>query len=185
MTRNPNRGRWDRWKAPPKMKRAMRDVARELRKNPTPSEAIIWQAIRHRQLDGRRFRRQVAIGPFVLDFYCPSERLTVEVDGVVHQEQQQADRVRQELIESLGIRFVRVTAEQVEKDLPHALEAIRAAFAPHPGASRRPSPTHRASHGRREGENRCWSLPSLGDRRSHGGRESNQIPGVGRLQGWG
>jgi very-short-patch-repair endonuclease len=110
----------------------MRGVARELRKNPTPSEDILWRALRYRRLDGRRLRRQVAIGPFIVDFYCPSERLVVEVDGAVHQEQKQADRARQELIESLGIRFVRVTAEQVERDLPQALEAVRAAFAPHP-----------------------------------------------------
>jgi putative DNA methylase len=109
----------------------MRDVARQLRKNPTPSEAILWQAIRKQQLDGRKFRRQMAIGPFVVDFYCSSERLAVEVDGPIHETQREADQMRQELIESLGIRFVRIKAEQVKRNLPQALQSIRATFQDH------------------------------------------------------
>lgn len=122
----------ERWDITPEMERRMRDVARELRKNPTPSEDILWQAIRKEQLDGRKFRRQMPIGPFVVDFYCSTERLAVEVDGPIHETQREADRARQELLESLGIRFVRVTAEQVEQDLPGVLATIRAAFSPTP-----------------------------------------------------
>lgn len=122
----------ERWDITPEMERRMRDVARELRKNPTPSEDILWQAIRKEQLDGRKFRRQMPIGPFVVDFYCSTERLAVEVDGPIHETQREADRARQELLESFGIRFVRVTAEQVEQDLPGVLATIRAAFSPTP-----------------------------------------------------
>ncbi|MEJ0064477.1 MAG: endonuclease domain-containing protein [Caulobacteraceae bacterium] len=55
-----------------------------MRKNLTPPEARLWQALRGRALDGLKFRRQHPIGPFILDFYCVSARLAVEVDGSVH-----------------------------------------------------------------------------------------------------
>ncbi|TVR25567.1 MAG: endonuclease domain-containing protein, partial [Anaerolineaceae bacterium] len=106
----------------------MTELARNFRKEPTQSEAILWQAIRNRQLDGRKFRRQQPVGAFVLDFYCADERLAVEVDGRIHETQQEADRLRQELIEELGIRFVRVTAEAVEKNLSSVLQQIRSVF---------------------------------------------------------
>lgn len=122
----------EHWDIPPALARAMTQIARQLRKAPTPSENRLWQAIRKRQLDGRKFRRQMPIGPFVVDFYCSSERLIVEVDGPIHDFQREADRERQRMLESLGLRFVRVTAAQVENDLPGVLNTIRAAFLPSP-----------------------------------------------------
>ena len=118
----------DRWNISPKMRAAMNRIACELRRNPTPTEHILWQALRKRQLAGRKFRRQMPIGPFVVDFYCSSEHLIVEVDGPIHAQQQAADQQRQELLESLGLRFVRVSAAQVEADLPGVIATIRAAF---------------------------------------------------------
>ena len=122
----------ERWRISPELRRRMRLVARELRRNPTAAEDKLWQALRKRQLDGRKFRRQVAIGAFVVDFYCSTERLVVEVDGPIHETQQTADRIRQALIESLGIRFVRLTNDMVENRLQAALEIIRAAFGSSP-----------------------------------------------------
>ncbi|HEX6748337.1 MAG TPA: endonuclease domain-containing protein [Longimicrobium sp.] len=115
----------------------MRDVAREHRKHPTSSESLLWECLRGTKLDGRKFRRQQPIGPFIVDFYCPEERLVVEVDGKIHERQQREDADRQEALESLGLRFVRVTHEEVILDLQSALAKIRAAFAvstplPHP-----------------------------------------------------
>ena len=118
----------ERWKIPLELKAKMHDLAVELRKEHTASEEILWQALRRKQLDGRKFRRQNPIGAFVVDFYCPEERLAIEVDGGIHESQVEADRLRQEIIESLGIRFVRVTAEEVETSLPNILSKIRAAF---------------------------------------------------------
>jgi adenine-specific DNA-methyltransferase len=106
----------------------MTEVARESRKEPTPGEALLWQALRNRRLDGRKFRRQQPIGPFVVDFYCAEERLVVEVDGPVHLGQVQSDRERQALLESLGLRFLRVNTAQVESDLEHVLTTIRTAL---------------------------------------------------------
>ena len=92
------------------------------------SEAILWQALRNRRLGGHKFRRQHPVGPFILDFYCHEESLVVEVDGGVHAGRSAADAQRQRALESVGVRFVRVSADLVESDLPSALAAIEAAF---------------------------------------------------------
>jgi very-short-patch-repair endonuclease len=118
------------WQIPQALRARMVEVARQFRKRPTRSEAILWQALRDGRLGGRRFRRQQPFGPFVVDFFCASERLVVEVDGPVHETQREADALRQQLLESLGLRFLRVPAALVEEDLPSALAAIRDAFVP-------------------------------------------------------
>jgi very-short-patch-repair endonuclease len=105
-------------------------IARSFRKEPTRSEAILWQALRGKKLDGVKFRRQQPIGPFVVDFFAPAHRLIVEVDGPIHAAQQEADRQRQELLESLSLRFVRISAKLVENNLAQALEIIQNAFPP-------------------------------------------------------
>jgi len=117
-----------RWDVPQALREKMTEVARQFRKEPTESEGILWEALRQRKLEGRKFRRQQPIGSFVVDFFCPEERLIVEVDGPVHESQKHLDRQRQSLLESLGLRFVRLSSQQVERDLPAGLETIRAAF---------------------------------------------------------
>jgi very-short-patch-repair endonuclease len=129
------------WEISPALKQKMTEVARQFRKEPTPSEDILWQALRGRKLEGRKFRRQQPIGNFVVDFFCGAERLIVEVDGRIHESQKEADRQRQDLLESLGLTMVRVMSELVETDLDGALSVVRQAFGlssdPHPLA---PSP---------------------------------------------
>ena len=102
-------------------------AARELRRPQTPTEALLWEALRDRHLDGLKFRRQHAIGRFVLDFYCHELRLAVEVDGAVHlvPENRASDAARQAELEATGVRFVRIPANLVETDLTRALERIR------------------------------------------------------------
>ena len=106
-------------------------VAREMRRTPTPSEMILWEALRRRQL-GVRFRRQHPLGGrYVVDFYCVAHRLVVEVDGAVHDSAEAAERdaARQAWLERMfGVRFVRVSAWLVERELPVAVERIRAAL---------------------------------------------------------
>jgi len=116
------------WSISIELARRMRDVAREFRKEPTPSESLLWEAIRGRQLDGRKFRCQNPISVFVVDFYCSEEKMIVEVAGAIHAAQQKGDRERQEILESLGLRFVRISSETVERNLPLALAKIREAF---------------------------------------------------------
>ena len=117
-----------RWDVPDALRVRSRDLAREMRKNPTPSESLLWEALRGAKLEGRKFRRQQPVGPYVVDFYCPEERLVVEVDGGVHERQQREDAERQAALETLGLRFLRLTHEEVIDDLRSALDKISAAF---------------------------------------------------------
>lgn len=111
---------------PPEIRRKMVEIAREFRKEPTKSEAILWEALRGKKLDGIKFRRQQPIGYFVVDFYNSIYRLVVEVDGLIHDNQVEADRARQDILEILGLNVLRVKSETVEKNLSHVLYEIRA-----------------------------------------------------------
>jgi len=91
---------------------------------------ILWEALRRRQL-GARFRRQHPLGPYVVDFYCVAHKLVVEVDGAVHDSAEAAERdaARQAWLEAtFGVRFVRVSAWLVERELEVALARIRTAL---------------------------------------------------------
>ncbi|GAA5528247.1 DUF559 domain-containing protein [Herpetosiphon gulosus] len=115
----------DRLQIPYKLAQQIQAIAQTFRKEATPSEAILWDAIRGRKLDRRKFRRQHPIGSFLVDFICFEEMLIVEVDGAIHAEQYEADAERQALLECLGYRVLRLSADRVEHDLPNALAAIR------------------------------------------------------------
>ena len=104
----------------------LQSAAREMRKEPTPAEKVLWTALRGRAL-GFRFRRQHPVGRFVLDFYCPIHKLVVEVDGEVHDSQPERDEERTAVIEAHGYRVVRFHNEEVLENLPSVLERIRAA----------------------------------------------------------
>ena len=93
---------------------------------------MLWAALRRKQLAGRKFRRQHPIGRFIVDFYCPGARLAVEVDGPIHTGQARADAERQSILEASGIRFVRLPAAPIERDLVGALARIEEAVAPVP-----------------------------------------------------
>src|SRR5690606_34343115 len=79
---------------------------------------LLWNALRNRRLLGLKFRRQHPFGRFVVDFYCPELRMAIEVDGGVHDDEEvrRRDEVRQELIETYDVRFMRVRAENLEHD---------------------------------------------------------------------
>jgi very-short-patch-repair endonuclease len=108
----------------------MKEIARKLRKTATKSEEILWEALRNRGLDNYKFRRQHPIASFVVDFFCHQQNLIVEVDGSIHDlpEQQELDRQRQQILESMGYGFVRVSAHEVETDLPQVFYTIRNAL---------------------------------------------------------
>jgi very-short-patch-repair endonuclease len=108
------------------------EASRRLRAEMTPAENVLWDALRREGIPGMRFRRQHAIGRFVLDFYCPGYRLAVEVDGGVHDDPDQAeyDTARTEALSQLGIRVVRVRNEEVMGNLPGVIEQIKFATIP-------------------------------------------------------
>ena len=115
----------------PRASGKLMEAARDLRKEPTRSEATLWNAIRGRQL-GHKFRRQHPVGRFVIDFYRAEQRLAVEVDGGVHEDLRQADAEREALLNTGGIRVIRVPSGLVEADLQAALILIKQAFTRHP-----------------------------------------------------
>ena len=101
-------------------------AARNLRQQQTPSEVILWEALRNRRLAGLKFRRQHPFGRFSLDFYCLECLLVVEIDGAVHNDPKVAehDLERTKFLEQHGIRVLRVAAEAVETRLPEVLGEI-------------------------------------------------------------
>jgi very-short-patch-repair endonuclease len=98
--------------------------ARQLRQQLTPAEACLWQAIRNRQLNGLKFRRQHPVGRFILDFYCPAYKLAIEVDGGIHLDRVEYDTARTKHLESYGYRVIRFKNEEVLNDLDRVLNAI-------------------------------------------------------------
>ena len=101
--------------------------ARDLRKRQTYPEAILWQYLRASRLDGLKFRRQHPIDRYFADFACESLMLVIELDGKVHDEDEQQlnDYHRQQAIETLGWSVIRFTNDQVTDSLPTVLAAIR------------------------------------------------------------
>ena len=102
--------------------------AREMLHAPTPSEEVLWQALRAGAL-GVAFKRQVVLGErYIADFFAPSAGLVVEVDGGVHRSSRAGDRRRDEKLQRLGHRVVRVDAARVMDDIETAVEIVRAAL---------------------------------------------------------
>ena len=99
---------------------------RQLRRNATDAESLLWQLLRNRQLDGWKFRRQHPIGPYILDFYCDEARLAVELDGSQHAEPAQAnyDIERTQALETGGIRVLRFWNNEVLKNTNAVLQEI-------------------------------------------------------------
>ncbi len=91
--------------------------ARDLRREGTPPEQLLWLALRNEQIGGLKFRRQHPIGPYVVDFYCRPIGLMVEVDGMSHDDKLLQDAARTKYLEGQGLRILRVTNEDVMHDL--------------------------------------------------------------------
>ena len=97
-----------------------------LRNNPSPPEVLLWAHIKGGAL-GAKFRRQYGIGSYVVDFYCPSQRLAIEVDGEHHTESPEViekDRERQRYIEAQNIRVLRFTSKEVNEQRETVLNEI-------------------------------------------------------------
>ena len=100
---------------------------KELRHSLTAAEAVLWTHLKKRQLDGKKFRRQESIGPYIVDFFCPEYRVIVELDGAPHFEPGAAgyDARRTEYLKERGMRVVRFENKAVYKDVEAVLEEIR------------------------------------------------------------
>lgn len=92
----------------------------------TSAEVILWSRLKNSQLGGMKFRRQESVNQYIIDFYCPSRKLAVEVDGDVHGYGTRifSDMKRQKEIERLGIKVLRYTNTDVKENLDHVLQDI-------------------------------------------------------------
>ena len=128
----------------------LRTFAREMRSAPTDAEAMLWENLRGRGLAGAKFRRQVPIGRYIVDFLCPAARLIVELDGGIHRGSDY-DRDRDSDLRRLGFQVLRIRNERVASEIGSVLADIRQATAqpPHPAAPPPPSPAR--GEGRRRG----------------------------------
>jgi very-short-patch-repair endonuclease len=97
----------------------LKDIRRELRKNPTLAEIILWRELQNKKLGGRKFRRQHSIGNYIVDFYCPSERLIIEIDGEVHnqKEQKEKDELKDINLQEMGYKIFRFSNNKVLNDI--------------------------------------------------------------------
>ena len=94
------------------------EYAKENRKIATKAESLFWWICRDRQICGCKFRRQKVIDSFILDFYCSELKLWIEIDWWYHDEVQDYDEVRSDILENkYGIKIVRFTNEDIEKNL--------------------------------------------------------------------
>jgi len=98
---------------------------KELRNNATVQESELWEHLKHSKL-GVKFRRQHSIGFYIADFYCPSKKLIIEIDGSSHnnEEQKLYDKDRTEFLLATGTRVIRFTNNQIDVDINNVLEVI-------------------------------------------------------------
>jgi len=99
--------------------------ARELRKYQTLSEEKVWEILRNRRFLEFKFRRQHVIEGFVIDFFCKELKLGIEVDGGVHLNRKEYDDIRQMIIESEGIRIIRILNDEIRQDPNKVLNGIK------------------------------------------------------------
>jgi very-short-patch-repair endonuclease len=101
-----------------------------LRKSLTPAEAALWKSLQRSQLDGRKFRRQHSVGNYILDFYCPAERLAVELDGEVHRNDlaELRDHERKLFLNYYGIKVIRFENFLIFDELEYVLIRIKSFF---------------------------------------------------------
>lgn len=106
----------------------LRIIARQMRHERTEAEDLLWQRLRDRQLEGYKFHRQHAVDRFIVDFFCSSAGLIIEVDGTVHQQQVEADQERERILIDLGFRIIRFTNTQVLEQTGLVLQKILETF---------------------------------------------------------
>ena len=98
--------------------------AKELRREMTPAEKILWKEVKANKLYGLHFRRQQIVHGYFADFYCHQHELIVEVDGGIHQRQQEYDAEREEYLRVLGFRIIRFTNDEITENVRGVLQKI-------------------------------------------------------------
>jgi len=102
----------------------LKQRSRDLRNGSTLGEIILWKHLRARQMMGFQFNRQKPLGKFVVDFYCKSLYLVIEVDGSSHDGREEYDRDREIDLQKLGLTILRFPDRDVRKNIRGVLKAI-------------------------------------------------------------
>jgi very-short-patch-repair endonuclease len=105
----------------------LKHPARQLRQNSTFAEVLLWLNIKGKSY-GYEFHRQVPVNEFIIDFYCPELQLAIEIDGNTNDYNFDKDEQRQEILERLGIRFVRFSDYEVKHKINDVLRALEFAI---------------------------------------------------------
>ena len=115
-------------------KKELKEYRKELRKKLTPAEAFLWTYLKAKKLEGRRFLRQHSIDYCIVDFYCASEKLIIELDGEVHMNAvaQEKDYKRDQHLKTLGFMVLRFENKMVFDQLDAVLEEIKSNFKGNP-----------------------------------------------------
>jgi very-short-patch-repair endonuclease len=108
-------------------RRGLKYFRSSLRNRSTSAEAVLWEIIKSKQLDGRKFRRQYSIGSYIVDFCCPSEKLIIELDGDPHGEYHkiEEDEIRDKYLEGLGFNVLRFENRFVFQEPEYLKNEIR------------------------------------------------------------
>ncbi len=102
----------------------LKEFSRTLRNNSTLSEVLLWEYLRAGKLKGYKFNRQKPLLSFIVDFYCKSLNLVIEIDGDSHNHKYLADKNRQKELESYGLTFLRFDDLEIKNDIDNVLRTI-------------------------------------------------------------
>jgi very-short-patch-repair endonuclease len=114
---------------------ALKQRRRELRRNQSDAERALWAKVRNKQFFGMKFFRQYSIGPYILDFYCPTVKLAVELDGGQHNQsdKRERDAARSEYLKAQRIDVMRFWNNEVLLDIESVLSKVALKVTPlHP-----------------------------------------------------
>ena len=104
--------------------RSFKERRKILRHRMTPQESILWNYLRKNNL-GVKFRRQISIGPYIVDFYCGKYKLVIEINGPYHNYQALYDMGRTKFLSSLNLKVLIYMNEEIENNIEHVIEDIK------------------------------------------------------------
>ncbi len=104
--------------------KSLKDYARFLRRNATLAEVLLWKRLKQKQVCNCDFDRQRPIGAYIVDFYCKEMNLAIEIDGKSHDDKLEADILRQQKLESIGVSFLRFWDHDVKTDLGRVVATV-------------------------------------------------------------
>lgn len=126
---------------------------RKLRNDMSPPEQVLWYYLKNKQLGGYKFRRQVSIGKYVVDFYCPKLKLAIEIDGDSHYHpaSKEYDRKREKWIKEFGIKFLRFTNKDIVENREGVIDFLSDYLPPLSPPKRRGNTYSSPSRGGKDG----------------------------------